>query len=82
MSIWCSADRFRLLSERAVRKVKTFVSRPIKDATLQLFVSKIEAKKHAEESGKISEFARNTLDLIDLKRTLSLAEKSLDPYCR
>ncbi|KAK6756529.1 hypothetical protein RB195_014753 [Necator americanus] len=50
-----SLRRLRDASERAVRKVKTFVSRPIKDATLKLFVRKVEAKKEAEQSGKIHE---------------------------
>ncbi|KAJ1374585.1 hypothetical protein KIN20_037297 [Parelaphostrongylus tenuis] len=47
--------RIRQLSERAVRKVKTFVSRPIKETTMLRFVSKVEAKKQAEESGKMME---------------------------
>ncbi|VDM59686.1 unnamed protein product [Angiostrongylus costaricensis] len=46
--------RIRQLSERAVRRVKTFVSRPIKETTMLRFVSKVEAKKQAEESGRIS----------------------------
>ncbi|VDK67620.1 unnamed protein product [Cylicostephanus goldi] len=41
------------MSERAVRKVKTFVSRPIKEATLRRFVNKVEAKMQAEQTGQI-----------------------------
>lgn len=50
-----SFRRLRHLSERAVRKVKTFVSRPIKQTTLQRFLDRLEAKKQAEESGRISD---------------------------
>ncbi|KAK6029810.1 hypothetical protein OSTOST_04069 [Ostertagia ostertagi] len=48
------AGRLKNLSERAVRKVKTFVSRPIKESALQRFITKLEARKEAEESGRIS----------------------------
>ncbi|KAK5967064.1 hypothetical protein GCK32_002133 [Trichostrongylus colubriformis] len=50
-----SFRRLRTFSERAVRRVKTFVSRPIKQSSLQRFITKLEAKREAEESGRIAE---------------------------
>ncbi|VDL86674.1 unnamed protein product [Nippostrongylus brasiliensis] len=46
--------RLKCSYERAFRRVKTFVSRPIKEATLQRFATMVEAKKQAEESGQIT----------------------------
>ncbi|EYC08145.1 hypothetical protein Y032_0067g18 [Ancylostoma ceylanicum] len=48
-----SLRRLRNMSERAVRKVKTFVSRPIKETTMKRFVNKVEARKQAEMTGQI-----------------------------
>ncbi|WKY11054.1 hypothetical protein Q1695_002974 [Nippostrongylus brasiliensis] len=49
-----SLRRLKCSYERAFRRVKTFVSRPIKEATLQRFATMVEAKKQAEESGQIT----------------------------
>ncbi|KAL6740897.1 hypothetical protein Aduo_014205 [Ancylostoma duodenale] len=49
-----SLRRLRSMSERAVRKVKTFVSRPIKETTMRRFVHKVEARKQAEMTGQIT----------------------------
>ncbi|RCN50664.1 hypothetical protein ANCCAN_03277 [Ancylostoma caninum] len=53
-----SLRRLRNMSERAVRKVKTFVSRPIKEATMRRFVHKVEARKQAEMTGQIMSCGR------------------------
>lgn len=47
-----SFRRLRHLSERAVRKVKTFVSRPIKQTTLQRFLDRLEAKNKLRSRGE------------------------------
>ncbi|XGW02380.1 hypothetical protein V3C99_014426 [Haemonchus contortus] len=49
-----SLTRLKDISGRAIRRVKMFVSQPIKEHTLQCFISKVEAKKEAKVSGKIS----------------------------
>ncbi|VDO40271.1 unnamed protein product [Haemonchus placei] len=50
-SLQCLKD----ISEKAVRRVKMFVSQPIKEHTLQCFISKVQAKKEAKESGRIAQ---------------------------
>ncbi|KAK5967062.1 hypothetical protein GCK32_002131 [Trichostrongylus colubriformis] len=49
-----SLRRLKMFSERAVRRVKTFVSRPIRESTLELFIARLEARKEAVESGRTS----------------------------
>uniref|UniRef100_A0A1I7XEQ6 Zinc finger, CCHC-type n=1 Tax=Heterorhabditis bacteriophora TaxID=37862 RepID=A0A1I7XEQ6_HETBA len=44
--------RLKSFSERAVHKVKTFVSRPINETTMQRFITKLEARKHADQASR------------------------------
>ncbi|KJH50759.1 hypothetical protein DICVIV_03106 [Dictyocaulus viviparus] len=43
-----SFGRFRDLSERVSRKMKTFISRPISELAIKKFIGKIEARRQAE----------------------------------
>ncbi|KAK6045164.1 hypothetical protein COOONC_17331 [Cooperia oncophora] len=50
------SDRIRNFSGRVTRKMKTFVSRPIRDSALRRFISKVKAKREAERDSLLEEY--------------------------
>ncbi|PIO75564.1 hypothetical protein TELCIR_02376 [Teladorsagia circumcincta] len=73
-----SARLFRDISNRFTRKMKTFVSRPIRDSAMKRFISKVKAKRQAEaERTGTPEFHRGE-DLYPYERVLRVFKRKSD----